>query len=413
MKNVVVVGAGTGGIMLASQFMKKGQANVMIIDPAEYHYYQPAWTLVGANTYDFEKTRKRMADVIPTGVKWVREFVDKLDPDNNKLTLKGGIEIKYDFLVLSPGVVMDYSQIEGLEAALETDSVCSNYVDPRKTWEVLKNFKGGNALFTQPNTPIKCGGAPQKTAYMSADYLRKTGMKSKTNIIYATPGTVIFGIKPIRETLEKVLVRHDVHFKPYYIPVKIDSINKRVTFKYRKEGAQVEIDQKIEEKDLGDQLVEIPYDMLHIAPPQVAPEFIRASPLTNEAGWVDVDKETLQHVKYKNIFGIGDAAGLPTAKTGAAIRKQVPVVVDSLVRLLNDQSISEKKYDGYSSCPIVTGYGKMVLAEFDYDGNFIPDPQLKKLLIKDSSKEHWRLWMLKKYILPYLYWKKIIKGIDV
>jgi sulfide:quinone oxidoreductase len=160
-------------------------------------------------------------------------------------------------------------------------------------------------------------------------------------------------------------------------------------------------------------MIEMPFDMLHLAPPQVAPDFVRNSDLVNDAGWLDVDIHTLQHKKYKNVFGIGDVAALPTAKTGAAIRKQVPVVIDNLKKLMATGEIGSMSYNGYSSCPLVTGYGKMVLAEFDYDGNFTPDPKLKQMLIKDSSKEHLRLWWLKKYMLPYLYWNKMLKGKDV
>ena len=165
--------------------------------------------------------------------------------------------------------------------------------------------------------------------------------------------------------------------------------------------------------DVENGLYGIHFDMMHLAPPQTAPDLIRNSELANEAGWLDVDKHTMQQVKYQNIFGIGDATSLPTAKTGAAIRKQVPIVVDSIRRLAAGQSLSTKQYNGYSSCPLVTGYGKMVLAEFDYDSNFTPDSKLKQMFIKDSSKEHLRLWWLKKYILPRLYWNKMMKGIDV
>ena len=152
---------------------------------------------------------------------------------------------------------------------------------------------------------------------------------------------------------------------------------------------------------------------MHTAPPSVAPEFVKEAGLTNDAGWMDVDIHSLQHKKYKNIFGIGDVAALPTAKTGAAIRKQVPVVIDNIERLKKGNENFEMKYNGYSSCPLVTEYGKMVLAEFDYEGNFTPDPKLKWMLIGDSSKEHWRLWILKKYGLPYLYWNKMMRGKDV
>ncbi|MCB9197165.1 MAG: NAD(P)/FAD-dependent oxidoreductase [Flavobacteriales bacterium] len=415
MKKLVIIGGGTGGIMTATQFLKKGNVTITVVEPAEYHYYQPAWTLVGANAYDFEKTKRSMSSVMPSGVNWIKEYAERLDPDHNKVILKSGKELEYDYLVLSPGLVMDLDGIEGLRESIDKGVVCSNYTDPKHTWEVIKNFKGGNAVFTQPTTPIKCGGAPQKIAYLAADYFKKNGLADKTNVIFATPGGVIFGVKPVRETLEKVIANYGIHFKPHYAPVKIDAEKKVITFKWVQAGEnQCVVNQdKLGEKMSGEQFIEMPFDMLHLAPPQTAPKFIKESVLANEGGWLNVDTGTLQHKKYANIFGIGDAAALPTAKTGAAIRKQVPIVVENISRLIESKSISDKKYNGYSSCPLVTGYGKMVLAEFDYDSNFTPDPKLKQMLIKDSSKEHWRLWMLKKYILPYLYWNKMMKGIDV
>jgi sulfide:quinone oxidoreductase len=218
----------------------------------------------------------------------------------------------------------------------------------------------------------------------------------------------------IKDTLMDVINRYGIKFKPSYAPVKIDGDKKIITFKVNvADPSLFSADTKIAENYLGDSLVEVPFDMLHIAPPQVAPEFVRNSDLVNEAGWLDVDIHTLQHKKYSNIFGLGDVAGLPTAKTGAAIRKQVPVLISNILQLIKENKIGEKTYDGYSSCPLVTGYGKMVLAEFNYKNEFTPDPKLKQMLVFDSNKEHWRLWMLKKYILPYLYWNKMLKGKEV
>lgn len=414
---ILIIGGGTAGIMTAAQLLKQKKSNsVAIIEPADNHYYQPAWTLVGAGTYDYEKTGRPMSSIIPKGAKWIKDKAKGFDADNNTVHTEKSGDITYDYLVVAPGLVMEPSLIEGLPEALDKGVVCSNYTDPKHTWEVIKNFKGGNAVFTQPTTPIKCGGAPQKIAYLAADYFRKNGLSKKTNVVFATPGTVIFGVKPIRDTLMQVVHRYGMHFKPYYAPFKIDAEKQIIYFRNTATDENqciITEDNSLGEKMSSDAIIEMPFDMLHLAPPQAAPKFVRDSTLVNEAGWLDVDHHSLQHNKHPNVFGLGDVAGLPTAKTGAAIRKQVPVVVDNLSLLIAQDKIGTKSYNGYSSCPLVTGYGKMTLAEFDYDGNFTPDPKLKRMFVFDSAKEHWRLWMLKKFGLPYLYWNKMLKGKNV
>ena len=409
---ILIIGGGTAGIMVAAQ-MRNSNKNLKIglVEPADTHYYQAAWTLVGAGTYNYEKTAKPMADVIPKGVNWIKDYATGFDPANNSIAIKSGDILTYDYLVVAPGLVYDFSLVPGLGDAMDKGVVCSNYTDPRHTWNVLKNFKGGTALFTQPTTPIKCGGAPQKIMYLADSHFRKRGVRKNTNVVFATNGGVIFGVTPIKETLMKVNKRKDINLRFGHQLKKVDAENQIAW--YALADNQSEVNHKDVKVSKDGDLVGIHYDMLHTAPPSVAPEFVRNSTLVNEGGWVDVDQYTMQHKKYANIFSLGDVAGLPTAKTGAAIRKQVPVVVDNIFLLLEHNKMGNKKYNGYSSCPLVTDYGKMVLAEFDYNSNFTPDPKLKQLLITDSSKEHWRLWMLKKYMLPYLYWNKMLKGIDV
>lgn len=409
---VLIIGGGTGGIMTAANLLNADKKmKVGIVEPADTHYYQPAWTLVGAGTFSYEKTARPMASVMPKGATWIKDAATGFDPEKNTVSTASSGDLTYDYLVVAPGLVYDMSLVPGLGDVLDKDVVCSNYTDPVHTWNLLKNFKGGTALFTQPTTPIKCGGAPQKIMYLAESYFRKSGVRDKTEVVFATPGTVIFGVPEIKKTLLDVVDRKDINLRFGYKLVKIDGPNRIAWYEFA--DHMHEHNHKDIKTETDGNLTGIHYDFLHTAPPSVAPDCVRNSPLVNESKWVDVDKHTLQHTKYPNVFSLGDVAGLPTAKTGAAIRKQVPVVVDNIQLLRSRNILGTKAYNGYSSCPLVTDYGKMVLAEFDYDNNFTPDPKLKMMLISDSSKELWRLWMLKKYGLPYLYWNKMLKGKDV
>jgi sulfide:quinone oxidoreductase len=412
--NVVVIGAGTGGIMTAAQIKnKRSNTTIAIVDPAEVHYYQPAWTLVGAGTYDYDKTGRPMSSVIPQGCDWIKDAVTTIDADNNKVSTAKSGDLSYDVLVAAPGIQIDVDGIPGLKEGLEAGVVCSNYTDPKKTWELVKNFKGGNAIFTQPTTPIKCGGAPQKIMYLADDHWAKTGVKKDTNVVFATPGSVIFGVPDFAKTLTKVLERKNVHFKPFYAISKIDVAKKEVHFtntKAEENGCVINEGDGLSERVEGDSTYVLPFDLLHLAPPQSAPDFIKNSPLSNgtPGGWIDVDINTLQHNKFPNVFAVGDAAALPTAKTGAAIRKQAPVVAGNVIAMLDSNKITDAAYEGYSSCPLVTGYGKMVLAEFKYNNVRDSDPFLSKFV--DTTKENYSMWILKKFGLPYLYWNRMMKG---
>jgi sulfide:quinone oxidoreductase len=412
---VLIIGGGTGGIMTAAKLKRKNKhLSVAIIEPSKDHWYQPAWTLVGAGVFNFKSTHRPEATLIPAGVEWIKDYAETFQPEHNMVTTRNLGSISYDYLVVSPGIQNDIDALPGLREALQTDSVCSNYLDPQKTFEIIKNFKGGNAVFTQPATPIRCGGAPMKIMYLAESYFRKHGLRDKTNVIFATPGSVIFGVKEFAATLNKLIEERNVHFRPFYSPVKIDPLKKEITFKYSKPGGVFNLlqpDHVIHERADGENLVTIPYDMLHLAPPQSAPDFIKKSPLAyaegNNKGWLNVNINTLQHNVYKNIFGIGDSAALPTAKTGAAIRKQAPVVVKNILHMIKNEAPSEQ-YSGYSSCPIVTDYGKMLLAEFKYNNVRDSDPLLSKLV--DTTKDQWSMWLLKKYGLPWLYWNMMLKG---
>jgi sulfide:quinone oxidoreductase len=395
MKNhhqIVIVGGGNAGISVAAQLLRKNsKLDIAIIDPSEKHYYQPAWTLVGSGVFDINKTERNEGDVMPKNTTWIKESVQSFNPDYNTVTTDAGT-YTYDYMVVCPGIQLNWSAVKGLPETLGKNGVCSNYSfkSAPYTFECIKNFKGGKAIFHNPHTPVKCGGAPHKIMYMAADYFRKHNVLDKTDIQYWSGGTKLFAVEKYEKTLLEVCRKADIKLNFFQRLEEIDGPNKRAKFVGFGEN----------NKDVE---TWVDFDMMHVTPPQSAPDFIKNSPLANAGGWVDVDKGTLQHVKYANIFSLGDASGLPTSKTGAAIRKQAPVVVANLLGLIEKHPFGAN-YTGYTSCPLLTGYGKLVLAEFDYNN------QPMETFPFDQSKERWSMYMLKKEILPRMYWGQILTG---
>lgn len=390
---IVIIGGGNAGISTAAQLLRKDhKLDIAIVDPAEKHYYQPAWTLVGGGVFDIQKTVRSEASVMPREVTWIKQKALGFAPEQNKVELDNGA-LTYDYLIVCPGIQLNWNAIKGLPETLGKNNVCSNYSFETApyTYECLHNFKGGTALFHNPSTPVKCGGAPHKIMYLAADYFRKHGVLDKADIQYWSGAAKLFAVPKYEKTLLEVVRRGNIKLNLMYNLTEIDGPNRRATFVGFGEQNK-------------DEVRTVSFDMIHVTPPQSAPDFVKNSPLANSAGWVEVDKGSLQHTRYANIFALGDAAGLPISKTGAAIRKQAPVLVQNLLDVMAGRPTSAT-YLGYTSCPLVTGYGKLVLAEFDYNNTPM------ETFPFDQSKERWSMYQLKREVLPRMYWNAILKGL--
>lgn len=394
--DVVIVGAGAGGISVAASLQARdGGLSIAIIDPADVHYYQPGWTMVGAGIFEASDTAKTLGALIPRGVKWIKSAVVAFEPKNDAVILEGCRVVKYSRLIVCPGLKLDWGQIEGLEETLGQNGVTSNYrydLAPY-TWQLVEGLKTGRAVFTQPPMPIKCAGAPQKALYLSGDAWQRKGVLDAIDIQFMNAGGVLFGVKDYVPALQQYIDRYNATVNFFHNLIAVDGPARQAIFEVKKPDSDVT-------------RVTIDFDMLHVCPPQIAPDFIRVSPLADKAGWVDVDQSTLRHSHFSNIWSLGDVMNAPNAKTAAAARKQAPTVAENIIADIAGHS-PVAQYDGYGSCPLTVERGKIVLAEFGYGG--VLRPSFPKLLL-DGTKPSRAAWFLKEKMLPPIYWRAMLKG---
>ena len=390
---IVIIGGGNAGLSVAARLRNAGQDDVAVIEPQTEHFYQPLWTLVGGGAADRSESARPQAEVMPQGVAWIKDAATQIHPDEHRLTLASEAEVSYDYLVVSPGLQLDWDRIPGMADAIETANVSSNYrfdLAP-KTWKLIKGLRQGTAVFTMPSGPIKCAGAPQKIAYLAADYWRQQGVLDAIRIVLVLPTPAMFGVPVFSKELDKAVERYGIEVRLSSEVTAIDSAAQTVTITDNAHDTSDEVD----------------YDLLHVVPPQSAPDWIKNSPVAkadDPNGYVDVDPNTLQHARWPEIFSLGDAGSTPNSKTGAAIRKQAPVLVDNLLAAMERRPLMTR-YEGYASCPITTSRSTMLLAEFDY--SMQPAPSIPFI---DTTHERRDMWYLKRYGLPAMYWNLILKG---
>lgn len=393
---VVIVGAGAAGIGTASSLLKRDSSlKIALIDPARDHYYQPGFTMVGGGIFKPEVTRRDMDSLIPGASTWIQEAVTGFVPEENLVLLDNGAHVAYDRLVVCPGLKLDWDAIPGLRETLGRNGVTSNYHPDMAsyTWELVQQLKSGKALFTQPPMPIKCAGAPQKALYLSADYWLKQNRLGDIDVHFYNAGAVLFGVKDYVPALQSYIDRYDADIHYNHNLTRIDGNSRTAWFTFT-------------DPDGNQQEVSSDFDMIHVCPPQTAPDFIRASRISDDSGWVDVDQHTLRHKRYNNVWALGDVAGTPNAKTAAAVRKQAPVVAANMIDDMKGGQ-SDFSYQGYGSCPLTVERGRIVLAEFGYGGQL--QPTFPSWLL-NGLKPTRQAWILKKDLLPPIYWHGLLKG---
>ncbi|TFK54924.1 sulfide-quinone oxidoreductase [Heliocybe sulcata] len=401
---IVVVGGGSAGLTVANQiynrFRSAGKAlnadDIAILDAAEFHHYQPGWTLVGSGLKQKHELRRSLSSLIPPHLAHVPENVQSFNPSANSLTTTSGRTLSYDTLVVATGLKVNYDAISGLSQGLSDPksgvSTIYSYDFCDKVWRDIEGLRSGKAVFTQPAGIIKCAGAPQKIMWMAWDRFQKTGRGGNTQVEFYTGTPTMFGVKKYSDALNELRLKRGIPGQFQHNLTSIDVPNHKATFT-KADGSTAAVD----------------YDILHVVPPQGPLDFMKGQPIADAAGWVEVNKETLRHVKpeFGNVWALGDCTTLPTSKTAAAITKQAPILTENLFSVMDTGKTANAKYNGYTSCPLLTGYGQLMLAEFKYDA--IPEETFAEYF-GDQAQPRRLYYHLKKDLFPWAYFNYMVKG---
>jgi sulfide:quinone oxidoreductase len=408
---IVIVGGGAAGITIAAYLAERlRHDDITIIEPATTHRYQPGYTLIAAGVFTPGEIERSTASLIPSDVKWLKDRVVEMDPDHNRVITAQNGAITYDFLVITAGCELKYDLVEGItQETLGAGNVhcIYDFEGARKCRDAVRklpDMKGGRLVFTDTYTKMKCGGAPKKITLLTEHHLRKTQARECFTLSYFSNEKVLMKPKVFSDRLTAIYAERNVGVHYLHRLAAVDTQAKTAVFHRVAEHTTVPL-----AAGHSCEKVTVDFDFLHYVPPMTAPDFVRDSPLTSaedrpKGGWVSVDKGTLVHTRYPNILALGDVAGIPTSKTGAAIRMQAPVAAANLIALMEGKAPGIR-YNGYSACPIITEYGKVLMCEFGYDEKLMPT-----IPFLDPAVERGMWWTLKVHGLMPMYYHGMLKG---
>ncbi|MFD0045584.1 NAD(P)/FAD-dependent oxidoreductase [Pseudarthrobacter scleromae] len=390
---VVIIGGGNAGVSLAARLERYGVKDVAVVEPKDHHLYQPLFSHIAGGRAQAREAVRSQESVMPQGVTWIRDGAVGVDTDTNTVSLASGSSVSYGQLVVCPGLQYDWDEVPGLAEAVHSLHGASHYefeLAP-KAWTLLSGLTSGTAVFTMPAGPIKCGGASQKPMYLACDYWREQGVLDQIRVVMVQPYPTVFGVPEIDRELDRKIAEYGIELRTNSELVSVDAAGRNAVIRDISTAAEDTIH----------------YDVLNAVPPQSAPDWLKATDLPaagDAGGFVEVDRQTLRHIRFPNVWSLGDAAGTTNSKSGGALRKQTKVLAKNLVAARKGKPLPAK-YNGYSVCPFTVSRDTVVFAEFD--DRYQPMPTIPRVPTWNESRLS---WVVDRDIFPQVYWNLILKG---
>lgn len=393
MKQLLILGAGSAGTMMANHLVKKldlSQWKISVVDQHKTHYYQPGFLFIPFGTYSKDDVCKPKADFIPKKAEYIQQGIDVIKAEENAVLLEDGTRLDYDILIIATGSKIVPDEIEGLTGEGWMRDAFDFYTIEGATAlaERLNTFEGGKLVVHLCEMPIKCPVAPLEFTLLADSYLRKKGIRDKTELIYVSPLSEAFTKHNCAVVLGGMLKDKDIDFVADYAVAHVDGAARKI-FSY---------DERVVE-----------YDLLVTIPTNMGDDAIARSGLGDDLNFIPTHKHTLQSKEHENIFVIGDATDLPSSKAGSVAHFQADVLTENIQLFIAGKTLLEK-FDGHANCFIESGDGKAFLIDFNYDlepveGTF-PLPGVGPFsLLKETRINHWG-----KLAFKWIYWNLLMKA---